>query len=405
MKDITHIMYYDTKDKKYLYYTSAIRLFFWWLINIFIPWLIYQQTWSILDFFIYLLITSITIIFFDVFIVHHLLNHWWTKILMLIWLPFLILYYYIIYNLQYNPNLIYIAGIILGIFTSFFWTAFHVDIAQASKGNKKFWEKVAILYIVTTIVWAIAPLIWWYFLDHWMQKMLLIIASIWIILSGIPIILSAKKHKTYVRHNKTKLFKYLKEHLFSSLGKTLIAKWYVLNFISSYYWPLFVYIFFWNFSKLWIITAMSTIITVILIYITGKLLDKKEDHKLMKITVSSQFIIRISAFAAFLSSIVNTFFLYAIDILQRFIWNINNTCIVKNIYDVSWNSNENSINAIILNEISIHWTRIIFLTLFLLIFYIFDINWKSKFILYLPIFIMILMIPLQYSFFKSNKKQ
>lgn len=153
------ILDYDIKDRKALYTSSAIRLFGVGMIAVFLPAILYNQAGlSLSQFFVFLAIYSGATLVLELSVTAKIINRFGTKIAMLLGIPFLMAYFGTMPMIAEHHWLMYLTPIFGGIFTGFFWPAFHLAMSQNAR-SKNFGTKVARLHIIITIVGAIAPLI------------------------------------------------------------------------------------------------------------------------------------------------------------------------------------------------------------------------------------------------------
>jgi hypothetical protein len=402
-----HILHYDIKDSKDLFMTTAIRLFGAWMLSLFSSLLVFNMFTDSIEGFIHVLlffcVSSFTIVMGNIFVSSHLIHKWWTKISMIVWVMFLMIYQFALYGLWEYDGSIVVAALLLWLFTCFFWTAFHANMSTIKK-NKKFGEKVALLNIIMTIVLALWPLVWWFILEHVGLWTTVIISSSFVFLSIIPLFLSHKKHKDRISSKENvsiSIFKFLSTNRKNPIVVSFFAKGYIA-FIGSVIRPIVIFIQFQSFTTVWIVLALTTVISVILLYLTGRLLNNHQENRLMKWTIGLQLLTRTSGIFVVVGSFFSGFILSIIDAFNKFTSSINKTCIQKSLYDDAGDPQVN-LYEVILHEISIHLPMALLYGLFILLLSCFSISlWTALLIL---LGILIVVLPLQYSmFFRRIKK-
>jgi len=394
--DIHHILHYDIKEKKNLFLSSGIRLFWASLVGVFVPAILYlNMGMSLAHFFWFFVISSTTTIVLDLFVTRRLINQQGTKVGMLVGLPFLVLYFYGIMLISQHSSWYRVAALALGVFTAFFWTSFHVDIAQSSK-QKKFGTKIAKLHIIFTVTGAVAPLLWWLVMDHFGKAPSFLLSLIFVLASGIPLLFSFKRHKSVKAYDTFSLFHFLRKNIFSPMTISFASKGYTAM-IWWLYWPLFLYITLKNFTKVGAVAMAATLVVAVLLYFAGKQSDKHHEKKVVNISSVFQGFNWISACVVFFLGAFSWVTVTLIDIFHNFTFKINDMCITTTLYQKA-NDPQKTILTILLHEIAIHGFRIIYMSIFALLFTFIPI---SPSMMFLPFLILLAMIPFQWRIYKN----
>ncbi len=322
--DISHIFHNDIKDKKSLFVSTALRLFWWGLMTIFIPGLLYISTNGNLQlFFLFYIAHSLVAVLLNFFFTRKLINEQGTKVGMLAGLPFLVLFFFCIAFMESSMIYFWGASLAIGVFISLFWTSFHVDISQANK-QKKFWSKLAWLQIIIILTSAIAPLLGGWIIDTIGIVFSLILAAIFILWSGIPLLTNYRHHRTVSTVNNTSFYRFIRKNIFSKYSLGFAIKWYSET-IASTFWPLFLFLFFYSFTKVGGITAATTLIVSVLLYRVGKKSDQHQESFVMKISTAIQSANWFASVSIFILGAFSWVFAILIDIFQQITLNILST--------------------------------------------------------------------------------
>jgi len=397
--DFSHILHYDTKNKKSLYYSSSFRLFGVSLLNIILPWIVYLSTdKSLYLFFCFYIVESLTASLVWVFLSRKVVNQFWTKISIIIGTIFMVLYFIGIFLAQKFFIFFWISAILGGFFTAFFRIWFHSDISNSSK-QKNFGQKIANLQIITIIFSSIAPIIWWFLLDNYQSWILIWIASLFIMLSIFPLLQSYKKHTTNTEQN-NEFWKFITKNLFTKDSLAFASLGYV-TMIWKTYWPLILFIVFKNFTKVWWIGWVTALISVIILHIIGKKLNQSKESKIMSFSTKTQSINRLSTSIISILWSLSGFIVYFVDILNTITNNINTTCIRKTFYEKAWEKNNITIFKVVQHELAIHLSRVLYLSIFAIIFLVFPQNENN---ILIPIVLLVLIIPLQKIIYKKSNQ-
>ncbi len=257
-----HILHYDVKEIKHLFTSTAIRLFGAWIIWWFSSLLIFRMfenpvEWLI-NVLLFFVINSLTTVIFNILISSRIIHKRWTKISMIVWVLFLLIYQFALYWLGKYQWSIIIAAILLWIFTALFRTAFHFNISN-NKKSRKLGEKIALLNIIITVVLALWPLLWWFLIESYWLWLSVILSSIFVFSSIIPLLLSYKKHKDCVPRNvdtSISILKFLKNNIKKSFNYNILFKvihcFYLMSSLANPY----IYAI-WRFYKSMMNTCMN----------------------------------------------------------------------------------------------------------------------------------------------------
>ncbi len=383
----THLLHYDVKKNLDLYIITTLRSFAVGISLLFIPILLYNDFWYSFSEVMLFYITHSSIAILINILSIKVINKLWSKLAILMWLLSLVLYFIIWGFIPIEGYIIYLLSMLSWTFTWFFWTGFHYNMSTHSD-KKKEGSTIAKLNIIITIISAISPLIWGLIIQKFGYQYIFIVAIIIVLVAISVLFHSSQKHITQNITIKDVLanYKYTKGKKFTISIASLGHLW----FSGAIFWPLFIYLIVPNFSKIWFISTLTSIITVLLLYIIGHKLDQWKDKKIIKTSINIQLLNRISRGIFAFLNIFNGIFITIIDTIHRLTHSINTTTLDKNFY-TSEDKKINPLLKVINHEVSIHASRVVLLMLFIII----NLWIPDKIMIYIAITTVIIVIPFQ----------
>jgi len=393
-----HIIGYDLENKKDLFIHAAIKYFGVGMMGIFLPALLFQTYGlSLAMIFLFFGLASLFIIPLHLYITGNLVSKYGSKWSMLIGICMLLGFLICLGWLQsfYSITLLCITALLLWWFTAFYWTGYHYDMSQYAKTDH-FGSKVANLNIIITISSAIAPLLAGLIIDTRGLGINIMIAITIVALSLIPLMRSSHKHKAHIftRQN-------LGEFLYQWIGKESFITFGALSYykmVSMIIRPLLIFLFVGNYTKLWLITTITTIITVTMMYILGKYMDQNQDKKIMKAALFFESVNRLAASITLGLSLLSSAIVWVIDLVHRLSSKSAETTLSKALYTSAHDNADNPIYMIVIHEISHHTMRAVSLIILAAIFTLRPYNW----LLIIPVIIMLIAIPFQYMLYRKQ---
>ncbi len=390
----THLLHYDIKKNLDLYIINIFRAVATGLSILFIPILLYNDfDYGFTEIMIYYILQSGTsLIMYS--ISAKIIDVYGSKMSIIIGLFFLIIHFSIWGFVDISGSVIYLLGILYGLFMSFFWLGYHYNRALHGHKNKEWWA-IAKLNIVMTFLWAITPLIWGFIIQNFAYHYIFYVSIVLTLIAILLVFHSSQKHKS-IHITAKKIIKYGKTDALKKLSLGFSSFGYI-GFMGGVFRPLYIYLIIPNFSKIGFISSITSIITIILLYFVGKELNKQNDKKILKNSTNFQLINWIAwGFFAVLQ-IFNGAFITIIDTIHRLTHNINITCLTKSLYTV-WEEKiiketpENiSFYGIFFHEASVHLSRILLLSVFALA----SIRIPDTTMIHIAIICGIIIIPLQ----------
>lgn len=364
INNVPPLLHYDVKKIKHLFLSTAIRLFGAGMLGTFVALIVFQLWKDTIVGFNYVLIffvlQSFFAVVFDLFLSAKIIHQRGTKVSMMVWIVALLVYQNLFLFFDWSMLLLRIAPIFIALFIACFWTAFHFNIATAQR-SKRFWSQVALLNIIITIALSLSPLIWGYIFDWFGIEYLVVVANIFVFLSIIPLAFSSKEHQDCFplkqKHLSLTLIKRLLNQRKDAVLKAFAGKGYI-EFIGSSIRPLIIFVMYKKFSAVWLIVTLTTIFSVVLLYIVGRFLDKHQDSKVVKWTMWMQYFTWIIALLTVFWKFFNAILLSFVDMMSKFSKNLWKTCIEKKMYDYSKDKTQD-LTYVMMHEVGIHFLRLL----------------------------------------------
>lgn len=390
-----HILHYDIDDKKDLYVHSAIRTLWTELLWTFLPVMLYHELWlGLSSIFLFFGIRSVWIVLGVYFLAAWFVSEYGTKMAMIVGIPLLIAMFLWIQMLPWHPWLLVVIPLLWSLFTSFFRMGFHTDMAQYA-WSQAFWTKVALLSILVTITSAITPTLWGVLLDTYPLQVTLLTWSTLLFFSLVPLFHTAKYH-TPVSFSQKKMLDMSFQGAWLQAIATFAGQTYV-RFVGMVIWPLIIFIFLWSYTKLWIITSITTLIVVVVLYVSGKYADNHQEAKVMRRNVWVQTGNWLTALWLFSSTLLSSMTIWLIDVFNRLTMHVSSTMISKAMYEFANDTKANPVYITAMHEMGNHVCRASICLVFAALFFFLGDNPAY---LTIPLLLLLLFIPLQLLIFK-----
>lgn len=349
---------FESKELTHFYLSIILINFGIGLISIFVPIYLYNIGYSIFQILFYFFIWSLSFVILS-FPCTKIISKIGVKHSMLMATPFLIFLYI---GLNFLPDykfLFYILPIIYSLNTIFYWEGYHLFFFL-HLNRKKRGKEVSIARALSSITVAIAPFIGGLIATK-SFTLLFILGSFFILISSIPLFLTKEN---YVIQN----FK------LSSIYDNIISKKEKRDFLSfvgsgasaiieTVLWPIYIILIVGTFVKTGFVVAITTSISMIGLYFSGVLTDRFSKVKLIRTWTIFHSI------GWFLRIFVNSIFsLIFIDTYKKTTQKLLHIPWTSKIYGLA--SRRDYFQFIFFMHWSLHITRVIFLPIVMLIFYI-----------------------------------
>lgn len=249
---------------------------------------------------------------------------------MLFSMPFLFLYYVILFFLQESTTsiLIFLAIFFKVVHFTLYWPAFHIDFARFSNKTRRGTELGARVVIVS-LTSVLGPLIGGFILSRFGGVMLfeffnlgwsMLFGTVLILLliSAVPLFFSAEVHEIY--HDSYKrAFKDIFTRKFWRSSLAFAASG-AEGAIAKILWPIFLFLLAINFSSLGVITSGALIIGVIFTAYMGRISNRLPRKRLLKfgsILTALSWIFKIFVRDPFSAFLAHSF--YRLSIISAFL--------------------------------------------------------------------------------------
>lgn len=380
-------------------------------VAIFIPAILYTQFgFTIGQVFLFTAVHSITAIALEYRVSASFVARQWTKPSMMIGVVAFMVYMILLALWDSYPLLILLTPLFLWIHTAFFRMGYHVSMGMSSK-EKDLWKKIAWLESVGVVAAMIGPIIGWVLTDVFGTEVLFTAAAIAVLASLVPLRLDDHAHTPVTRSPKQELLKSglsLKDSLkeYVPLIAPFSGLWY-LQFVWSIVRSIVLFLHFDSFTKVWIISSITSIAVLLAVWRMGKSSDEKKwvDHSLMKRSVRLQATTRWVIWIALLTSFFSNVVFMMADAFHKISFKLSMTYLNKQMYAHKMDEDESmmvvSVRKALLHEAWIHLFRAIMCVILSIVsLFISD----TLFFFAIPMLLVIIFVPMQLLFPKDVKQ-
>lgn len=283
---------------------------------------------------------------------------------------FTALFYVSLFASSYNIYFIFVSIIAYAIWKMFYWPAYHSNFAYfAAKGEQG--RQISNLLVLESIVFIAGPLLGGLILEFSNFSVLFFLASILMILSNIPMLITREQFKpadfsyfgAYAR-----LFK--KENIRRMISLIGFGEELIVMTI----WPIFIYVVVKDFLGLGVLTSVSIFVTTLIFLYIGRVTDKGDGKWLLKFGVVLYFFSWLLRLVT--RSILGVFLVDSYSRISKQLVAIPMTAITyKNAQDTSITK------TILFFEMSLVLGKIIAIVLAIILLQFFTPGWNAVFIL------------------------
>lgn len=270
-----YVHYFLNKELSELYLSVAIRTFALSLISIFVPIYMLNLGYSLVD------VLGFYIIYY---IFHGTFSFFAAKLSlkigfkhsMILTVPFLILFYILLYTITtYNWPLALLA-LVGAINNAIFWIAFHVDFVKSSVKRKR-GEELSIFRVITYILNIFGPLLGAVVISFMNFHYLFVLVSILLVFSLVPLFFS-KDIRVSKKISFKKIFRvqsWKNSVVFFGNG--------IETATGGVIWPVFIFLIVGGYLSLGIIASVATFFSLISVLAVGRLCDKFKRRSILKV--------------------------------------------------------------------------------------------------------------------------
>lgn len=358
LRQIHFMKFFQNKELTHFYISILLINFGVALISIFIPIYFYNLGFSISKIIFFYFLWSLFFV---------ILSYPCTKIIskigvkhsMLLAAPFLI-FFYLCLNFIENYNILfYFLPIIYSLNSIFYWQGYHLFFFL-HHNEKSTGKEVSISTALSLIAVSIAPFIGGIIASE-SFTILFLIGSFFILISSIPLFLTKENH-TPVKFTLKSIYK---DVISSQENKNFLS--FAGNGISviidAIIWPIYIILILGTLVKTGFVISITTFVSLIGLYISGILTDKFSKVKLVRIFgILHSF----SWFARIFVSTITGILL--IDSYKKANERLLNTPWASKIYSLA--GKRDYVKFIFFMHWSFHLTRVLFLPIIMIVFYI-----------------------------------
>lgn len=286
--------------------------------------------------------------------------------------PFLALFYIFLYLISFDSGFILPAIAAFVLQKTFYWPGYHADLARFGSSSER-GREVSNLTAILTIVSIIGPFLGGVLIVLLGFKVLFVVATIIIITSNIPLLLTPEKFTPksfwYFRSFRRLFYKENRRNFFGFCG-------FGEEFLSMIIWPIFIFTVVPNFFSIGSIVALSTLATTAILLFVGKMVDINTNDRRSILKIGSVFK-SASWFMALLAK--GVFGIFLVDSLSRI---TKDTVVVPMLAMTYDRANETSImKTIVFFETSLIVGKILVILISLLVLWFISDSFVCLFVL------------------------
>jgi hypothetical protein len=285
----SHIPYLRHRLKREvaeLYVSASIRNFATAMIALFEPLFLYSLGFSVTRIVIFYLVSYLVYVFLlplgGKIAVRFGFEH-----SMLYSIPFKILYYLVLYSVSIFPTMIIAASILFAVEKTFYWPAYHSNLAYYGSQDHR-GREVGVIRILTFIVTTAGPFLGGLILREANFAVLFVVVSILFFVSVIPMF-TTRERFTPGKFSYGDAFKRLVAE--ENRGKLLGYLGFGEEIIAVVIWPIFIFNLLKEYFSLGVIISLSTLLTIIVMLYIGRLTDTRYRDRVIKVGAMSNFVV------------------------------------------------------------------------------------------------------------------
>lgn len=192
---------------------------------------------------------------------------------------FWVLLYLCLYMIEQHNYFFYITPLIYAMQKALYWPAYHANFAKYS-GQEEEGREVSVLYILSSLNYILGPVLGGWILSQWGFHALFIVVALIMLLSNIPMLLTKEIFRSepidYWSEVKAVVHKDNRRKLFGYFG-------FGEELVALVVWPIFISLYVKEFLSIGGLVAIGTFVTAVVTLIVGRLSDKTETRKILRI--------------------------------------------------------------------------------------------------------------------------
>lgn len=282
--------FFMNEELSELYISIAMRAFAISLVGIFVPVFLYQAGYSFSNIFLFFAFMAL---FNMVFIIpaSKISYRFGLKHTILFSVPFLIIFFFLMFSLEYYRWPLIMLAFFAGLNAALFWFPYHVGFSKFSS-KKKRGRQIGFSKILTSIFSALGPIVGALIITFFGFKVLFIFVSFLLVGSTIPLFLTKEIHVP-VKFSVEGLFRYstLKNKI-AYMGAGIETR------LATVVWPLFIFIFIFGerYFSLGLFSSITFFSSLTFVFLAGKYSDINRRILLKVGTISNSIVWIIKSF-------------------------------------------------------------------------------------------------------------
>ena len=252
-----------------LYLSSMIINFAIAMASIFEPIYLYKIGFSLSEIIIFFLGVYVLYLFVLPFGAKFALRFGYEKAMML-GTPFWAAYFIFLFFADTSIYFLVLAGFLLVLQKTFYWPGYNADFARFGKDTQR-GREVSNMIAIISLTYIVGPFLGGIIISLWGFQIMFVIASILILASNLPLLVTPEKFKasrfSYKDSFKRLFYKENRRNFFALLG-------FGEEFVFVVIWPIFIFTVLNDFFSVGTLVALATFVTTLTLMFVGKLTDK-----------------------------------------------------------------------------------------------------------------------------------
>ena len=307
----------DIHRKRSLALHQFFRVIWTTLVAVFVPAMLYSEFWvSLAWIFLFSAISALTIVIANTYFSRSFTAKRWSKPALIVGILFLFVYLLLLWVAKHHEWLIYIVPVLAWLHSSIYRAWIHYSMILISQENESHtWRDMAYLETAKLVWVALAPLVWWLVADRiWIDALM----YVWWVCTLASIVPLLSDHHPHVDTSR-------KVPSWNKFTQSTFRVWsaylwiWVLSILWTVFWSLYIFIAVGSFTTLWRISAISSVIVIIAVWLIWSLADShpEKTYKIHRWIVRSHTTTRILVASAIVLSFFSTLFFTIADFIQK----------------------------------------------------------------------------------------
>lgn len=194
-------------------------------------------------------------------------------------MPLFVIYFLMLASVPKMPGLFYIAWIVLAIFKTFFWPAYHAEIGKFSDKRNRGTE-ISWFYAVSRGAGVLGPVIGGFVIAIFGFSVLFVAAAGLSLFAVVPLLRTKEKFKP-------RDIKYGDPWKLILRRREVTLRWGMIgwgsHFVNTVYWPIFMFIVLGTTNLLGILVSLNVLVMTFLGFLVGEMSDRLSSKKVLRL--------------------------------------------------------------------------------------------------------------------------